>query len=147
MSKGDSSVARQGGKKGKRGRAAEHHHHHYYYFHPAGALPAAPHSAGQALTPLSPPPWAVPSFASAAAHPEGRHKHSGDNHNPLADNELVKGLLVGAGVGFLLTNETVQKNLIRTAVRMWNVAQGGVEEVKERFRDAEAEIKAFADKP
>jgi hypothetical protein len=100
------------------------------------------------LTLPSPPPWAVPSVASAAAHPEGHsHKRPGDEHNLLGDNELVKGLLVGAGAGFLLTNETVQKNLIRTAVRLWSVAQGGVEEVKERFRDAEAEIKASADKP
>lgn len=64
---------------------------------------------------------------------------------PMGDG-FLKGMLVGAGVSFLLTNEAVQKNLIRTAVRLWSVAQGGVEEVKERFRDAEAEIKAGTEK-
>ncbi|MBT3070647.1 hypothetical protein KKP04_07185 [Rhodomicrobium sp. Az07] len=59
-----------------------------------------------------------------------------DIHN----DALVKGVVIGAGLTYLLTNETVQKNLIGAAVKLWSTLQGGVEEVKERFRDAEAEI-------
>ncbi|AGA32309.1 hypothetical protein TVNIR_0608 [Thioalkalivibrio nitratireducens DSM 14787] len=55
---------------------------------------------------------------------------------------FIKGALVGAVAAYLLTNETVQQNAIRTAVRAWSMLQGGIEEMKERFRDAEAELHA-----
>lgn len=58
------------------------------------------------------------------------------------DERFLKGALVGAAVTFLLTNDSVQKNAIQSIVKVWNLFQGGLEEVKERFRDAEAEIKA-----
>ena len=58
------------------------------------------------------------------------------------DERFVKGLLVGAAATFLLTNENVQKGAIKSLVRVWNLIQGSVEEAKERFRDAEAELQA-----
>lgn len=58
------------------------------------------------------------------------------------DERFLKGALVGAAVTFLLTNDSVQKNSIKSLVKIWSLLQGGVEEVKERFRDAEAEISA-----
>ncbi len=58
----------------------------------------------------------------------------------LNDSAFVKGLLIGAGATFLLTNDTVQKNMIAAMVKLWSSLQGGVEEMKERFRDAEAEL-------
>ena len=58
------------------------------------------------------------------------------------DERFVKGLLVGAAATFLLTNEGVQKGAIRSMVRLWSLMQGGVEEMKERFRDADAELQA-----
>lgn len=58
------------------------------------------------------------------------------------DERFVKGLLVGAAATFLLTNESVQKGAIKSLVRVWTLVQGGVEEAKERFRDAEAELQA-----
>ena len=57
------------------------------------------------------------------------------------DERFLKGALVGAAVTFLLTNDSVQKNAIQSIVKVWDLFQGGFEEVKERFRDAEAEIK------
>lgn len=57
------------------------------------------------------------------------------------DERFLKGALVGAAATFLLTNDSVQKNAIQSIVKVWNLFQGGLEEVKERFRDAEAEIK------
>ncbi|MDK9719996.1 MAG: hypothetical protein OEL53_02315 [Rhodospirillales bacterium] len=120
-------------------RHGSHHHHHYYYpASPQGApLPSAPFAQawGDAaavgpggLDPLSPP--GSPAFAQS-------HQHRGD--------AFVKGLLIGAGVTVLLTNEPLQKNLMKSAVRLWSMMQGGVEEMKERFRDAEAEIKVASD--
>jgi translation initiation factor 2 alpha subunit (eIF-2alpha) len=38
----------------------------------------------------------------------------------------------------------VQKNAIKSLVKLWSLFQGGVEEIKERFKDAEAEIKTEA---
>jgi len=57
------------------------------------------------------------------------------------DERFLKGALVGAAATFLLTNDSVQKNAINSIVKVWSLFQGGLEEVKERFRDAEAEIK------
>ncbi|PZA11702.1 hypothetical protein DNX69_11290 [Rhodopseudomonas palustris] len=56
------------------------------------------------------------------------------------NDALIKGLLIGAGVTFLLTNDSVQKNMIAALVKVWSSLTGGIEEMKERFRDAEAEI-------
>jgi len=58
------------------------------------------------------------------------------------DERFVKGAIVGAAATFLLTNESVQKNTVKSIVKVWQMFQGGVEELKERFRDAEAEIKS-----
>jgi hypothetical protein len=60
----------------------------------------------------------------------------------LGNPRFLKGALVGAAAAYLLTNETVQQNAIRAAVKAWSMLQGGVEEMKERFRDAEAELHA-----
>lgn len=58
------------------------------------------------------------------------------------DERFLKGLLVGAAVTFLATNEGVQKSAFRTVARVWGMFQGGMEEMKERFHDAEAELKS-----
>jgi hypothetical protein len=55
---------------------------------------------------------------------------------------FVKGLLIGAAATYVLTNESVQRAVIRGAVQAWSSLQGGVEELKERFQDAEAELRA-----
>lgn len=52
----------------------------------------------------------------------------------------LKGLLLGAGVTLLVTSPSVQKFLIRGAVKAWSMIQGGMEEVKEQFRDVKAEM-------
>lgn len=60
----------------------------------------------------------------------------------LTNPRFLKGALFGALAAYLLSNETVQQNAIKAAVRTWSLVQGGVEEMKERFRDAEAELHA-----
>lgn len=57
------------------------------------------------------------------------------------DERFVKGAITGAALTFLLTNDAVQKNAIKSLVKLWSAFQGGMEEIKERFKDAEAEIK------
>jgi hypothetical protein len=52
----------------------------------------------------------------------------------------LKGFLVGAGATLLLTNPTIQKALVRGTVKLWTLLQGGMEEVKEQFRDVQAEM-------
>ncbi|GAB6039606.1 hypothetical protein [Endothiovibrio diazotrophicus] len=60
----------------------------------------------------------------------------------FTNDRFLKGLLIGAAATYLLTNEGVQRATIHGAVKAWSMVQGGVEEMKERFRDAEAEIRA-----
>lgn len=63
-------------------------------------------------------------------------------HASLFNERFLKGLLIGAAAAYILTNENVQRTAIKGAVKAWSLLQGGVEELKERFRDAEAEIRA-----
>jgi hypothetical protein len=63
----------------------------------------------------------------------------------LGNPRFVRGVLIGAAAVYLLTNENVQQAAIRSVVRVWSLVQGGVEEMKERFRDAEAELHAAQD--
>ncbi len=60
----------------------------------------------------------------------------------LPRDRFLKGLLIGAAATYLLTNESVQRSVIKGTVKAWSLLQGGVEELKERFHDAEAEVRA-----
>lgn len=64
--------------------------------------------------------------------------------NPLRNDAFIKGVMVGAGIAIILGNDKVQRTLIRAATRVWNAVQGEIEEVKERFRDAESEARGSA---
>lgn len=82
-----------------------------------------------------PPGYGAPESRAAGFPPGPRQRGLG---NP----RFVRGLVVGAAVAALLSDERVQRAAIRTAVRTWTAVSGGVEELKERFRDAEAELHA-----
>jgi len=58
----------------------------------------------------------------------------------FSNDRFLKGLLIGVAATYLVTNESVQRTVIKGAVRTWSMLQGGVEEIKERFHDAEAEL-------
>lgn len=62
----------------------------------------------------------------------------------FGNDRFMRGLLIGAAAAYLLTNEDVQRTVIKGAVKVWSTVQGGIEEAKERFRDAEAELQAAA---
>ena len=53
---------------------------------------------------------------------------------------FVKGALIGAVAAYLVTNEKVQDSVVKSVAKLWVTMEEGVEEVKERFKDAEAEI-------
>lgn len=60
----------------------------------------------------------------------------------FGSDRFLKGLLIGAAAAYLITNESVQRSAIKGVVKAWSLVQGGAEELKERFHDAEAEIRA-----
>jgi len=50
--------------------------------------------------------------------------------------------LVGALGAVVLSNGDVQKKAMQSMAGLWTLLQGSVEELKERFHDAEAEMQA-----
>lgn len=90
-----------------------------------------------ALPPGLPHPYYDPSAAQWPANrlPSGR-----------PSDRFLKGLLIGAAVTYLVTNEQVQRTAIKSVVKTWSLLQGGIEEVKERFGDAAAELR-YGDSP
>ena len=62
----------------------------------------------------------------------------------VSSSAFWKGALVGAGVTVLLTSETVQKAVVKTLSRGMAAASAGVEEMKEKYEDAKAEVEAEA---
>ena len=85
-------------------------------------------------------PYVYSYDASYGATPPAVSQSSVSTWFQFSDSGYLKGFLIGAGVTLLLTNSTVQKTLVRGAVKLWSLAQGGVEEVKEQFRDIKAEM-------
>jgi hypothetical protein len=71
-------------------------------------------------------------------------KHPGDAPG-LGGSQFLTGVLVGGVVTYILTNETIQRAAINGVAHLWLAITGALEETKERFRDAEAEIKSAAE--
>ncbi|MBF0179019.1 MAG: YtxH domain-containing protein [Magnetococcales bacterium] len=92
--------------------------------------------------------YTKPPYPPQYPHPGYHHHGHAHSHGmpgqpePASNANLVKGILVGAAAAYLLTNESVQQASIRSVVKLWSLARGGVEELKERFQDAHAEILA-----
>ena len=57
-------------------------------------------------------------------------------------DQFVKGAAVGAVAALLLSNESVQKFTMGSLAKVWTMLQGGMEELKEKFEDAKAELDA-----
>lgn len=57
----------------------------------------------------------------------------------LQSNQFWKGALIGAAVTLLITNESVQKGVVKAIAKVTAAAQSGIEEMKEKFEDAKAE--------
>lgn len=60
----------------------------------------------------------------------------------LSSGPFLTGAIVGGLVTYVATNEAVQRAAINGAAQIWMAIKGGLEETKERFRDAESQIKS-----
>jgi len=123
---------------------------------PAGWGAAPPPGYGPAAgNPWTPPPgWGAPPPGWGAPPPNaGPAPHEAGaasgifsilGNTPgvgnLLKDDFTRGLVVGAGAMFLLTNPKVQERAITTLLQLWSMVQGGMAEMQERFRDAEAEM-------
>jgi hypothetical protein len=113
-----------------------------------GGQPAGPHPG--MMPPSSVHNGYYAAYQPAALSPQGAGMAAGRGYPTpaaqpffnLGDDRFLKGLLIGAAAAYLLTNESVQRTAIKGAVKLWGGLQGGVEEIKERFHDAEAELQA-----
>ena len=54
--------------------------------------------------------------------------------------KFVRGLVIGAAATYLLTNDTAQKAILKTGMKLYGAVAGGVEELKEKIMDAKAEV-------
>jgi len=84
-------------------------------------------------------PQGVPMAYPAAQAPQ---QQSSSGLLGFTNDRFLKGLLIGAAATYILTNESVQRTAIKGVVKAWSLVQGGLEEAKERFHDAEAELHA-----
>lgn len=57
-------------------------------------------------------------------------------------NQFLIGALLGAAGAYLLTNEKAQKTLFKTIAKGSEMFNAGIEEMKERYEDAQAELEA-----
>ncbi len=62
--------------------------------------------------------------------------------NGFNNGDFVKGALIGAAVTFLLTNKGAQETLMKAASKGTELFQAGMEELKERYEDARAQMEA-----
>lgn len=70
--------------------------------------------------------------APASATPSWMGNTSGE--------KFVRGLVIGAAATYLLTNDTAQKAILKTGMKLYGAVAGGVEELKEKIMDAKAEV-------
>ena len=61
-----------------------------------------------------------------------------DSGNSTQD--FLKGALIGVAATFILTNENAQKAIFKSFAKISNLFEAGVEELKERYEDAKAEV-------
>ena len=57
-----------------------------------------------------------------------------------SDQQFWKGALLGTALTLLFTNDSVQKVAMKGVMTVYNAVQGGVQEMKEKFEDIQAEI-------
>lgn len=57
-----------------------------------------------------------------------------------AQRDFIVGTLIGAAASFILTNENAQKALLKGFAKLSSLFEMGVEELKERYEDAKAEV-------
>lgn len=140
---------------------SHHHQHPAYAQQPPYPFPQGGYGPAYGFDPVTGAPLYGPGYAPGMGMNAGMNMGAGAPPQvpaqsfyesmlsmqgiSLQNPVFVKGLLLGAGATLLFTNDSVQRSLIGSLVRVWSTLQGGVEELKERFRDAEAEAAAHGD--
>ena len=64
------------------------------------------------------------------------------NKSGFTNGDFVKGALLGAAVTYLLTNKGAQENIMKAFSKGSELFQVGMEELKERYEDARAQMEA-----
>lgn len=121
-------------------------YHAYPTQYPYAAQPHVP--PGGQVPPGAYPVGTYPMGAGYGAYHDPSHTYAAmsgraypaQQSGSWLNDRFLKGLLIGAAATYLVTNESVQRTAIKGAVKVWSLIHGGVEELKERFRDAEAEL-------
>ncbi|WP_419774763.1 YtxH domain-containing protein [Halarcobacter sp.] len=72
----------------------------------------------------------------------GNPQQNPQNQGLFNNSDFVKGALVGAAVTFLLTNKGAQETIMKAASKGTELFQAGMEELKERYEDAKAQMEA-----
>lgn len=57
-----------------------------------------------------------------------------------AQKDFLKGALIGALATFILTNENAQRVIFKGFAKVSSLLESGIEELKERYEDAKAEV-------
>ncbi|HIV49568.1 YtxH domain-containing protein [uncultured Helicobacter sp.] len=57
-----------------------------------------------------------------------------------AQQDFFKGAIIGAVATFILTNEDAQKAIFKGFAKLSSLFEVGIEELKERYEDAKAEV-------
>lgn len=68
------------------------------------------------------------------------------NQSGFNNGDFIKGALIGAAVTYLLTNKGAQENLMQAVSKGTELFQAGMEELKERYEDARAQMEANSQK-
>ena len=110
----------------------------------AGQGPWMPQQRPGPTQPTAAPYWGPPAghgdSAQVPAYQALPPRAQSSSGSILPRDRFLKGLLIGAAATYLLTNEQVQRTAIKGVVQAWSLLQGGLEEIKERFGDAQAEL-------
>lgn len=64
------------------------------------------------------------------------------NQSLFTSGDFIKGALIGAAATYLLTNKNAQQTIMKAASKGTELFQAGMEEMKERFEDAKAQMEA-----
>jgi len=95
-----------------------------------------PQTASAQPSGFNPAGYSGPSFYGA--QPSQQYYTTSPVYN--TGNQFWTGALIGVGAALLLSNDTVQKTLMKGATAVFNAAQAGAEEIKEKFEDIRAEM-------
>ena len=77
-----------------------------------------------------------------AMNPMANNLANNQQDSLFTNGDFIKGALIGAAVTFLLTNKGAQDSIMKAASKGNELFQAGMEEMKERYEDARAQMEA-----